>query len=148
MAAGSFYTIGHSTRPLSELTDMLKANGVNLLVDVRTVPKSRTNLQASRAHPAASCRTWTSDSYPCPVFVCSSTERHWSSNWKDSTASSTCGWARSWAAYGRGTRPVRRTQASRNDGRQFCSQMSAHALPTSTMVPIVAHAWGTRLSAP
>lgn len=29
---------------------MLNANGVKLLVDVRTVPKSRTNPQASPAH--------------------------------------------------------------------------------------------------
>lgn len=40
------YTIGHSTRPLSELVAMLKDNGVKLLVDVRTVPKSHTNPQA------------------------------------------------------------------------------------------------------
>jgi uncharacterized protein (DUF488 family) len=38
-------TIGHSNRPLDELIGMLQANGVNLLVDVRTVPKSRYNPQ-------------------------------------------------------------------------------------------------------
>lgn len=35
------YTIGHSTRSLEELVSMLKAAGVDLLLDVRTVPRSR-----------------------------------------------------------------------------------------------------------
>ncbi|SPE26571.1 conserved hypothetical protein [Candidatus Sulfopaludibacter sp. SbA6] len=38
-------TIGHSNRPLAELLAMLEAHGVNLLVDVRTVPRSRHNPQ-------------------------------------------------------------------------------------------------------
>jgi uncharacterized protein (DUF488 family) len=38
-------TIGHSNRPLDELIGMLQAHGVDLLVDVRTVPKSRYNPQ-------------------------------------------------------------------------------------------------------
>jgi uncharacterized protein (DUF488 family) len=38
-------TIGHSNRPLDELIGMLRAHGVDLLVDVRTVPKSRYNPQ-------------------------------------------------------------------------------------------------------
>jgi uncharacterized protein (DUF488 family) len=42
----TLYTIGHSTRPLHELVGMLTSNGVTTLVDVRTVPKSRTNPQA------------------------------------------------------------------------------------------------------
>ncbi len=28
------YTIGHSTRPLAELTDMLEEHGIRLLIDV------------------------------------------------------------------------------------------------------------------
>lgn len=43
-----FFTIGHSTRPLEELVALLKANGVTRLVDVRTVPRSRTNPQYNR----------------------------------------------------------------------------------------------------
>jgi uncharacterized protein (DUF488 family) len=39
------YTIGHSTRSAQELIDLLKEAGVNLLVDVRTVPRSRYNPQ-------------------------------------------------------------------------------------------------------
>lgn len=53
---GTMYTIGHSTRPLTELIDMLSSNGVKLLVDVRTIPKSRTNPQAS--------------SHMCPCMLC------------------------------------------------------------------------------
>jgi uncharacterized protein (DUF488 family) len=40
-----FYTIGHGTRPLSGFIDLLKSVSVMLLVDVRTVPRSRTNPQ-------------------------------------------------------------------------------------------------------
>ncbi|WP_407177116.1 DUF488 family protein [Bradyrhizobium sp. STM 3562] len=43
-----FYTIGHGTRPLHEFVDLLRSVEVNLLVDVRTVPRSRTNPQYNR----------------------------------------------------------------------------------------------------
>lgn len=43
-----FHTIGHSTRPLEEFAALLNAAGVELLVDVRTVPRSRTNPQFNR----------------------------------------------------------------------------------------------------
>lgn len=35
------YTIGHSTRSLEELIDILKTYGVTQLIDVRSVPRSR-----------------------------------------------------------------------------------------------------------
>ena len=41
-------TIGHSTRPVVELIEMLKAHGVKRLIDVRTLPKSRHNPQYNR----------------------------------------------------------------------------------------------------
>jgi uncharacterized protein (DUF488 family) len=41
-------TIGHSTRTLAELIEMLQAQGVTRLVDVRTVPRSRHNPQFNR----------------------------------------------------------------------------------------------------
>ena len=41
-------TIGHSNRPIEEFLDLLKAHGVELLVDVRTVPRSRHNPQFNR----------------------------------------------------------------------------------------------------
>jgi uncharacterized protein (DUF488 family) len=38
-------TIGHSTHPIDEFIDLLKAHDVKKLVDVRTIPKSRHNPQ-------------------------------------------------------------------------------------------------------
>jgi uncharacterized protein (DUF488 family) len=40
-----FYTIGHSTRSLDEFAELLTSAGITELVDVRTVPRSRTNPQ-------------------------------------------------------------------------------------------------------
>ena len=40
-----FFTIGHSTRPVEEFIDLLKGAQIALLVDVRSVPRSRTNPQ-------------------------------------------------------------------------------------------------------
>lgn len=42
------FTIGHSTRSLDELVDILKRAGVERLIDVRTVPRSRHNPQFNR----------------------------------------------------------------------------------------------------
>lgn len=41
-------TIGHSTRPLAEFVATLRREGVTLLLDVRTVPRSRHNPQFDR----------------------------------------------------------------------------------------------------
>ncbi len=38
-------TIGHSTRSLQEFIDLLQANGVTRVLDVRTIPRSRHNPQ-------------------------------------------------------------------------------------------------------
>jgi uncharacterized protein (DUF488 family) len=35
------YTIGYSTRTLEEFIEVLKAHSISLLVDIRTIPKSR-----------------------------------------------------------------------------------------------------------
>jgi uncharacterized protein (DUF488 family) len=43
-----FFTIGHSTRPVAELIGMLRHADIGMLVDVRTVPRSRTNPQYNR----------------------------------------------------------------------------------------------------
>ena len=42
------YTIGHSTRPLEEMISLLKAHGVEQVVDIRTVPRSRRHPQYAR----------------------------------------------------------------------------------------------------
>jgi uncharacterized protein (DUF488 family) len=46
--ANPFYTIGHSTRPTGEFIAMLRDAAVAVVVDVRTVPRSRTNPQYNR----------------------------------------------------------------------------------------------------
>lgn len=43
-----FFTIGHSTRSLEDLVHSLTQAGVVLLVDVRTIPRSRTNPQFNK----------------------------------------------------------------------------------------------------
>jgi uncharacterized protein (DUF488 family) len=50
-------TIGHSNRPLDEFTRMLTAHEVQLLVDVRTFPRSRHNPQFNKEHLAESLRS-------------------------------------------------------------------------------------------
>jgi len=39
------WTVGHSTRPIEDFIELLNAHGIQRLVDVRTVPKSRYNPQ-------------------------------------------------------------------------------------------------------
>jgi uncharacterized protein (DUF488 family) len=46
--AMSFFTIGHSTRSTAEFADFLRASQVELVVDVRHMPRSRTNPQFNR----------------------------------------------------------------------------------------------------
>jgi uncharacterized protein (DUF488 family) len=40
-----FFTIGHSTRPVSEFVELLESQQIQLVVDVRTIPRSRANPQ-------------------------------------------------------------------------------------------------------
>ncbi|MEO7773192.1 MAG: DUF488 domain-containing protein [Steroidobacteraceae bacterium] len=42
------FTIGHSTRALPEFIELLEGHGVTSLIDVRTVPRSRSNPQFNR----------------------------------------------------------------------------------------------------
>ncbi len=44
----TIFTIGHSTRPLSELVQLLRAHGVHRVIDIRTIPRSRHNPQYNR----------------------------------------------------------------------------------------------------
>ncbi len=41
----AYFTVGHSTRSVSELVALLQNAGVKLLADVRAIPRSRTNPQ-------------------------------------------------------------------------------------------------------
>jgi len=47
-------TIGHSTHPIEEFLETLAAHGVEQLIDVRTIPKSRRNPQFHQESLAAS----------------------------------------------------------------------------------------------
>lgn len=42
------YTIGHSTRSIEELISLLKAHGIQCVIDIRTIPKSRHNPQFNK----------------------------------------------------------------------------------------------------
>lgn len=61
----TLYTIGHSTRPLDELVDALRAHQIRILVDIRAFPMSRRLPQFDRdsldqSLPAAGIRyVWT-----------------------------------------------------------------------------------------
>jgi uncharacterized protein (DUF488 family) len=43
-----YFTIGHSTRPIADFVDLLTASEIGIVVDVRTIPRSRTNPQFNR----------------------------------------------------------------------------------------------------
>ncbi|HVH15247.1 MAG TPA: DUF488 domain-containing protein [Candidatus Angelobacter sp.] len=53
MSTPLIFTIGHSTRTLEELVGLLQAYGVRLVVDVRTVPRSRRNPQFNQENLSA-----------------------------------------------------------------------------------------------
>jgi len=44
----TIYTVGHSTRPIEDFIALLAAHGVGQLIDIRTIPRSRTNPQFNR----------------------------------------------------------------------------------------------------
>src|SRR5262245_40267920 len=41
----TIFTVGHSTRPIEDFLDILRAHEIQTLIDVRTIPKSRHNPQ-------------------------------------------------------------------------------------------------------
>ena len=49
----TIFTIGHSTHSIEEFVEMLKAHDIKLIVDVRTIPKSRHNPQYNSVTLAA-----------------------------------------------------------------------------------------------
>jgi uncharacterized protein (DUF488 family) len=49
-------TVGHSTRPLGDFVELLKSHGVQRVVDVRTIPRSRHNPQFNRETLSAALR--------------------------------------------------------------------------------------------
>src|SRR5215471_15737792 len=51
------YTIGHSTRPFDELVGLLRAFDVDLVADIRSIPRSRHNPQYDGATLRAALRS-------------------------------------------------------------------------------------------
>ena len=51
------FTIGHSTHPIAEFVEILKANGIKRVIDIRTIPRSRHNPQFNGEALAESLRT-------------------------------------------------------------------------------------------
>ena len=47
-STSTFFTIGHSTRTIEAFVDLLRESAVDLVVDVRSIPRSRTNPQFDR----------------------------------------------------------------------------------------------------
>jgi len=50
----TIFTIGHSTHPIEHFIELLRANGIRQLIDIRTIPKSRRNPQFNSDALAAS----------------------------------------------------------------------------------------------
>jgi uncharacterized protein (DUF488 family) len=50
------FTIGHSTHPIEHFIELLQANAIAQLIDIRTIPKSRRNPQFNSDALAASLR--------------------------------------------------------------------------------------------
>lgn len=50
------YTVGHSTHPIDEFLDLLRAHSIEAVVDVRTIPKSRHNPQFGQEQLSESLR--------------------------------------------------------------------------------------------
>lgn len=53
-----FFTIGHSTRTVAEIAALMQAAGADMIVDVRTIPRSRTNPQFNLDVMADSLAPW------------------------------------------------------------------------------------------
>jgi len=51
------FTIGHSTRPIAAFLDLLTGHGVEILADVRTIPRSRHNPQFEQQALAEALQT-------------------------------------------------------------------------------------------
>lgn len=56
--ANPIYTIGHSTRSLEEFVEILRTGGVQRLIDVRSIPRSRTNPQYNLDVLPAALSAW------------------------------------------------------------------------------------------
>ena len=54
---GAIFTLGHSTLPIEAFLALLQAYGIERLVDIRTIPRSRHNPQFNDTALASSLKT-------------------------------------------------------------------------------------------
>src|SRR5207244_9287021 len=64
----AIFTVGHSTLPLERFTSLLRAYGIERLVDIRTVPRSRRNPQFNTDALADSLRNEHLDYFHMPAL--------------------------------------------------------------------------------
>lgn len=70
------FTVGHSTRTIAELVALLRQVAVDLLVDVRSIPRSRTNPRFNADAFAKRSLTLESTTFICPpLAVCAIEKR-------------------------------------------------------------------------
>ena len=65
----TIYTVGHSTRTVEEFIGLLKSFGIDLVADIRTVPKSRHNPQFHIDQLAGSLASPESSTGICPGWA-------------------------------------------------------------------------------
>lgn len=66
--AHPFFTIGHSTHAICEFVELLMRSSIRLVVDVRTVPRSRTNPQYNSIQFAESLSGFQIDYHHIPAL--------------------------------------------------------------------------------
>ena len=66
--AGAIFTVGHSTLPLDAFISLLKTYGIEYLVDVRTVPRSRHNPQFNSDVLGVALKTHGIEYFPMPAL--------------------------------------------------------------------------------
>ncbi len=65
---GAIFTVGHSTLPIEAFVVLLKSYGVERLVDIRTIPRSRHNPQFNDSELSASLRAHDIEYVPLPAL--------------------------------------------------------------------------------
>lgn len=65
---GAIFTVGHSTLPIDTFIDLLKSYGIERLVDIRTIPRSRHNPQFNDSALAASLGAHGIEYVPMPAL--------------------------------------------------------------------------------
>lgn len=65
---GAIFTVGHSTLPIDAFVDLLKTYGIERLVDIRTIPRSRHNPQFNAGELSGSLRAHNIEYVPMPTL--------------------------------------------------------------------------------